>query len=120
MRVLLVEDNVDSGQSLVMLLRVLGHEGRVCGNAWAAIDQVARWQPELVITDIGLPGTDGYALAPMLRRAGLDDVPIYALSAYVDDPRKREVAGIQGHLQKPISIVDLRRILNTDHAQPTC
>ena len=80
MRVLIVEDNPDVAEMLAILVHALGHSTQVCHYPAEAIETAKRWLPQLVITDIGLPGMDGYELAPMLHhQQGLSRVPIYSV-----------------------------------------
>jgi len=112
MRVLIVEDNEDIALVTGLLVQVLGHEPQICYSPDAAFDLVKSWVPELVITDIGLPGMDGYALAPALHnKPGLENVPIFALSSFPDDRSRRIRAGIKAHYMKPIALADLKGML---------
>ena len=69
-KVLVIEDSRDSADSLRMLLELLGHEVRVAYSGLVGLKAANEWLPDVVISDIGLPGMDGYALASELRRAG--------------------------------------------------
>jgi CheY-like chemotaxis protein len=112
MRVLIVEDNHDVAEILAILIHALGHSTQVCHSPSDAIRTAKLWQPQVVITDIGLPEMDGYELAPILRnQPGLDRVPIYSLSAYSDDALRRRKAGIAEHFVKPITMHTLQHIL---------
>ena len=57
---LVVEDTVDSADSLSMLLRLYGHEVLVARTGPTALEMAAKHRPNLVLLDIGLPGMDGY------------------------------------------------------------
>jgi two-component system CheB/CheR fusion protein len=112
MNVLIVEDNPDVAEMLAILVHALGHTTQVCYDAHEAIATARRWTPQAVITDIGLPGMDGYQLAPILHEeCGLAEVPIYSLSAYPDNAARRQQAGIAAHYCKPITLPKLREIL---------
>ena len=106
LRVLIVEDNRDAAQSLQMLLSLLGHTVEVAfdGRSGLAAAQVRR--PDVVISDLGLPGDlDGYALARAIRAdATLADIYLVALSGYGrdDDRRQAQAAGFDRHLAKPV------------------
>src|SRR5262249_12911674 len=67
LRVLVIEDNKDAAHSLDMLLRVLGHEPRVAYTGTDGVAAALEFNPDVVISDIGLPGLDGYAVARELR-----------------------------------------------------
>jgi len=114
LRVLLVEDNPDAADSLAVVLGMWGHEVRVAGDAGAALDVVARWVPAVVLSDIGLPGMDGYELAGALRsQPALRDATLIALSGYGRDEDKRRAAdaGFDHHLVKPPDLAGLERLL---------
>jgi signal transduction histidine kinase/DNA-binding response OmpR family regulator len=103
-RVLVVDDNVDGADSLAVLLRLGGHEVRVCHDGPAALALADEFRPDLVLLDIGLPGMDGYEVARRLRELpGLDKVPLVALSGYgqEEDVRRSRQAGFDRHLVKP-------------------
>ncbi len=113
-RLLLVDDNRDSAESLAALLRMLGHE------VWQAYDgrealAVARGRrPDLVLLDIGMPDISGYEVARELRAdPSLDATTLIALTGYgSDDDRRRSLAaGFDGHLVKPIDFDHLERVL---------
>ena len=65
--VLVVEDNVDAGESLMMLLELFGHRVRVAHDGPSAIDAACARPPDVMLVDIGLPGMDGYEVARQIR-----------------------------------------------------
>ncbi len=67
-RVLIIEDNADSAESLRMYLELWGHTITVARNGADGIKAVSSTNPEVVICDVGLPGLDGYAVAAAIRR----------------------------------------------------
>ena len=67
LRVLVVEDNPDTAESLRRLLRLHGHEVSVAVNGFDGVAEAKRCHPDAVVCDIGLPGMDGYAVALALR-----------------------------------------------------
>lgn len=66
-RILLVDDNEDASMSMAELLTLCGHQVRIAGDGATALAAAAQFAPQLVLSDIGLPGMDGYQLAPALR-----------------------------------------------------
>jgi signal transduction histidine kinase/CheY-like chemotaxis protein len=105
--VLVVDDEPDSNEALQTLLGSRGAEVRVAGSARQALEILDGWRPDLVVSDIGMPGEDGYALLQQIRarpaaRGG--NVPAIALTAYarVDDRIRILRAGFRMHLVKPI------------------
>ena len=70
-RILIVEDNVDSAETMQMLLAIAGHEARTAYDGASALEVAREFSPEVVLCDIGLPGKDGYAVARELRELDL-------------------------------------------------
>jgi CheY-like chemotaxis protein len=115
-RVLVVEDNLDSVHSLVMLLREMGHRAEYAINGYAAIDAARKFRPDVVLLDLGLPGMDGFELCKRLKKEpGLEGVRIYSVTAYAQDEyRERALAsGCDGHYLKPISMQQIAGLLVT-------
>jgi CheY-like chemotaxis protein len=114
-RVLVVEDNEDAAEALRMFLELVEHEVQVADSGPSALEVAQSWRPEVVLSDIGLPGDmDGYALARALRAAqGGNRMFLVALSGYgreQDKERARE-AGFDAHLTKPVDIHALEALL---------
>jgi PAS domain S-box-containing protein len=109
-RVLVVDDDPDSNDVVRTLLASFGAEVRTAGSAVEALDVVDRWVPDVVVSDIAMPGEDGYALLARMRaRELLGGVPAIALSAY-SAPRDRERAlraGFDAHVAKPVRTPEL-------------
>jgi len=82
--VLVVDDEPDSNEVVSTLLGTLGADVRTAMSAGQALEIVDRWKPDIVVTDIGMPGDDGYALLRKLRSRPGDValVPVVALTAY--------------------------------------
>jgi signal transduction histidine kinase/integral membrane sensor domain MASE1 len=114
-RVLVVDDNLDSAESLAILLQMQGHDVRMAYDGPSALVAAREHRPELVLLDIGLPaGMDGYELAQRLRpEAGLERAVIVAVTGYgqEEDRRRTADAGFDGHLVKPVDIQQLSRLL---------
>lgn len=108
MSVLVVEDNVDAGDSLSLLLRLHGHKVRVARTGPTAIELCASAIPDVVLLDIGLPGMDGYQVAKQLRdRKDFQHVLICALTGYTPseaDHRRRLETGFDHYFVKPVDI----------------
>jgi PAS domain S-box-containing protein len=104
-RVLLVDDEPDSNEALRVLLDRCGAEVRVAGSAALALEILGRWNPDVLLTDIGMPGEDGYGLLAKVR-ARTDPnatIPAIALTAYAssEDRVRLLSAGFRLHLAKP-------------------
>jgi CheY-like chemotaxis protein len=66
--ILVVDDNHDTADAMRMCFEVAGHQTRVTYSSSDALALVANWTPDLVLSDIGLPDMDGYALVRALRQ----------------------------------------------------
>lgn len=114
-RCLVIEDHVDTAESLALLLRLIGHEVEVAFDAAQGLETARGFRPEVILCDIGLPGAlDGYGAArafradPELRSAYLIALTGYGLE---EDRRKALEAGFDTHLTKPADLDALRRLL---------
>jgi PAS domain S-box-containing protein len=117
LRVLVVEDNVDAGDSLSMLLRLHGHQVLVARTGPTALELAATFHPALVLLDIGLPGMDGYEVARRMRAdPTLKGVTLCAMSGYTPSEADRfrpQEAGFDHHFVKPISLDTLLGLLKS-------
>ncbi len=110
LRVLVVDDEPDANELVSTLLGSCGAEVRVAASAVQALDLLSRWVPDVLISDIGMPDRDGYALLRDVRgRPELARVPAIALTAYAttDDRVRVLSAGFQLHVAKPIDPAEL-------------
>lgn len=117
-KVLLIEDNVDSAETLRLLLDCLGHEVHVAATGPEGIDKARALHPGVIICDIGLPGMDGFAVAQKLREdPATASALLIALTGYGDrsfETRAREV-GFDHHLVKPVKIEVIAEVIKTLH-----
>jgi CheY-like chemotaxis protein len=113
-RVLVVDDDRDSAESMVLLLRTLGHDARACYRGEEALAILPHFRPELVLLDIGLPGIDGYEVARRLRETRVGAALVLAaMSGFgtEEDLRRARAAGFDHHLLKPVDAAALRTLL---------
>jgi CheY-like chemotaxis protein len=112
-RLLIVDDNRDSAESLAMLLEVQGHEVRTAHDGPAALDTARDFRPDIVLLDIGLPGMDGYEVARRLRQQWGRQAVLVALTGYGsdEDQRRAQEAGFDHHLLKPVDLDALDQLL---------
>ncbi|HUY36102.1 MAG TPA: response regulator [Pirellulales bacterium] len=107
LRVLVVEDNVDVGESLSMLLRLYGHEVQWARNGPTALEMASASRPDVVLLDIGLPGMDGCQVAKRLReRPEFKDVMMCAMTGYTPseaDRRRQHETGFDHYYVKPVN-----------------
>jgi PAS domain S-box-containing protein len=113
-RVLVVDDNVDAANSLALLIRLDGHDVRVSHGGQSALEIGERFQPDVIVLDIGLPGMDGYEVARHLRRKPTTAASLLiALTGYgqTEDYRRSREAGFDHHLVKPVDPKAVRQLL---------
>jgi len=111
-RVLVVDDSVDSAETLGELLRIWGHDVSIAHDGEEALRQAREIRPDVVLLDIGLPGMDGYAVAGQLRAEGLAGRLLVAISGYsgIEDRERMKEAGFDGHLVKPVEPTALQAL----------
>jgi PAS domain S-box-containing protein len=115
LRVLIVDDNVDTVLGFTLLLNAHGHEVRTAYNGLEVAEVVTEFQPHVIILDIGLPGANGYQVARQVRGLpGGCDIVLVALTGYGQeaDRQTSTAAGFDHHLVKPAKLDQLLRILN--------
>jgi signal transduction histidine kinase len=114
LRILVVDDNIDTARGMVRLLKLLGNDAVAVHDGRAALETAHTFRPHFVLLDIGLPGLDGYQVAATLRGDELlRDAVIIAVSGYgQDEDRRRSLAsGFDHHLVKPVDFDSLASLL---------
>jgi CheY-like chemotaxis protein/anti-sigma regulatory factor (Ser/Thr protein kinase) len=104
-RILVVDDNVDSAESMAFLLKFSGHEVQIAHDGPSAIETALLFLPQVLLLDIGLPGMSGYEVARRLReRPEMRNAALLALTGYgqEEDRRRSKEAGFDHHLVKPV------------------
>jgi PAS domain S-box-containing protein len=119
-RILIVDDDHDSLESLQALLEVMGHQVESATDGPGALEKIGQGAPEVALIDIGLPGYDGHELCRRVR--AMDPKPrptLIALTGYgqPEDRRRALEAGFDAHLTKPIDLDRLRELLAAGPAQ---
>jgi PAS domain S-box-containing protein len=113
-RILVVDDQEDSTDSLAMFLRLLGHEVHTAHDGPSALEEITRHRPEVVFLDLGLPGMSGYDVARCVRaQPETRDLRLVALTGYGTDAdrAKTRAAGFDVHLAKPVDPQALAAVL---------
>jgi signal transduction histidine kinase/ActR/RegA family two-component response regulator len=124
LRVLVCEDDVDSRELLQEMLSSEGATVRLAAAAGEALDHLREFQPDVLVSDIGLPLVDGYALMRHIRGLAPAEggrTPAIALTAYAgaEDARRALSAGYQLHVTKPVDPRDLAaRVANLAGRSP--
>jgi CheY-like chemotaxis protein len=113
-RVLVADDNADVADSLALLLRVAGCAVEVARDGPEALDLAERWQPDLLLLDLGMPGLDGCEVCRRIRAEPWGRaMRILALTGWgqEEDRRRSLEAGCDGHLVKPVEPATLLRLV---------
>jgi PAS domain S-box-containing protein len=112
LRVMIVDDEAETRDLLTAMLSRRGAEVRACASAAEALEEIKQWRPLVLVSDIGMPDEDGYALIGKLRALGPErggGVPAIALTAYArsEDRMRALASGFQMHVPKPIEAGEL-------------
>jgi PAS domain S-box-containing protein len=118
LRVLLVDDESDIRDFLGVSLRQYGAHVTTLGSAEEAVSALQQERPDVLVSDIGLPGDDGYALIRRVRALAPESggqVPAVALTAYAkgEDTTRALSAGYQVHVPKPVEPLELATVVAT-------
>jgi CheY-like chemotaxis protein len=112
-RVLVVDDDLDSAEGLARLLTRSGHEVDVALDGKTALQRARAKQPDVVLLDICMPGMDGYEVARQLRAMFQDKVRLVASTAlgFEEDRKRCLEAGFDLRLVKPVDPTEVRNLL---------
>jgi CheY-like chemotaxis protein len=113
-RILVVDDNRDSAESLATLLRLFGNDVRTAYDGRQAVVVASSYRPDVVLLDLGLPGLNGFEVAQQLRSMANQSVPVLvALTGFgtEEDQLKTRKAGFNYHLVKPVDLPSLQQLL---------
>ncbi len=113
-RILVVDDNRDSAETLATVLRLSGYDVRTAHDGRQAIVDAQVYRPDLMLLDIGLPGLSGYDVARRLRSGpGAGQMKLVAVSGYAreEDRRQAYAAGFDDYLIKPVDFDALYKLL---------
>lgn len=120
LRVLVVDDNVDTLELVTIILGEYGTEVITAASATEAIEAItqgarsasAQLKPNILISDIAMPGVDGYSLIRKVRTLSSEQggqIPAIALTAYASEEERTRIldAGFQMHIPKPVEPSEL-------------
>jgi PAS domain S-box-containing protein len=120
-RILVVDDNQDSADSLGMLLHMLGHEVKTANDGETALAAAEEFRPDVAILDIGLPKVNGYDLAKQIREQPWGrSIVLVALTGWGQEQHRKRSAesGFNHHLTKPVEFEVLQEILDVAESSP--
>lgn len=115
-KILVVEDDVDTREALRVILESEGASIKIAATARECLEALESWQPDVIVSDIGMPGEDGYALIEKVRMLPQEKggrIPAIALTGYVGakDSERALSAGYQIYLGKPTQLDDLMQAI---------
>ncbi len=111
LHILLVDDEIDARELIATLLMQYDAQVTAVASSAEALKTLARLKPDLLISDIGMPYEDGYALIRKVRALDAEQgrIPAIALTAYAREEDRTQAlsAGFQMHIAKPVNLVQL-------------
>ncbi len=116
LRVLIVDDDANTRDMLRIVVTESGAEAQAAGSASEALALLERWRPDVILSDISMPGEDGYSLIRRVRSRAADAggaIPAVAITAMasVEDRDTALAAGFQAHLPKPLQFDALVHVI---------
>jgi len=117
-RILIVDDEVNARTALVELLRDEGYAVEAAADAFKALGKVADFAPDLVVTDLKMPGMDGLQLLAKLREND-PDLPVIVMTAFgeVETAVKAMRSGARDYLSKPVNVGELSVVVGRELEQ---
>jgi CheY-like chemotaxis protein len=114
-RILVVDDDRATADTLALLIRTLGCEAKAVYSGQAAVDLIATFEPDMALIDIGMPQRDGYDTVTGIRQQpGGKHVILVAVTGWSRDEDKRRAyeAGFDLHVTKPMRLETLKELLS--------
>ena len=114
-RILVVDDDRATADTLALLIRALDCEAKAVYSGEAAIQQIAEFEPDMALIDIGMPECDGYETVTSIRQqSGGMHVILVAVTGWSRDEDKRRAydAGFDLHVTKPMRLETLKELLS--------
>src|SRR5205085_1355674 len=116
LKVLVVDDEPDSRALLQTMIEAFGAEVKTCASSAEAFTTFSQWLPDVLVSDIEMPGEDGYQLMRHIRELAPErggSTPAVALTAYArtDDRMRALSAGYQMHVAKPADPIELAAVI---------
>lgn len=122
-RILVVDDNRDSANSMAMMLKLMGNEVRTAHDGIEAIETAQEFRPKAILMDLGMPRLNGYEATRRIREQpwgrGMLIIALTGWGQEADRSQSQE-AGCDGHLVKPVNLSDLESLLTQlEGSQPS-
>jgi PAS domain S-box-containing protein len=117
-RVLVVDDNIDSAESMALLLRLKGHEVRLAHDGEAAVEEARSFRPDVMFLDLDLPKVDGFEVVRRLRlEPAMKETMLVAMTGYSqeEDRKRTQEAGFHLHMVKPVDFNKVEELLASFH-----
>ncbi|MFL6216147.1 MAG: ATP-binding protein [Blastocatellia bacterium] len=116
LRVLVVDDDADTREILQLVLRQRGAEVHAAATSADALIAFREWKPNVLVSDLGMPGEDGFTFIQKVRRLAPEEggnIPAAALTAYArdEDSERAHSAGYQVHISKPVDPAKLAAVV---------
>lgn len=122
LRVLVVDDEPDSNEAVSAVLASCGAEVRVAASAAEGLAELSRWRPDVLVSDIGMAGVDGYGFIARVRAqpGKLGRIPAIALTAYASTEDRVRIfsTGFQAHVVKPMDPAELIAVVASTTRRP--
>jgi signal transduction histidine kinase len=121
-RILVADDNLDTRESLALLLSLEGHSVYTASDGQQTLERAEEYRPDVALLDIGMPGMDGYEVARRIRaRPWGGRITLVALTGWGQDADRirSHDAGFDSHLVKPVDLDKVINVLARTPAQPT-
>lgn len=120
-RILVVDDNLDSAESLAMMLELSGHDVATGHDGLEAVELAKKFQPHVALLDLGMPKLDGYEAARSIRQESWGQkMMLVALTGWgqQEDKQRSREAGFDAHLVKPIDFEVLEELIDKQNTSP--
>nr|WP_256981942.1 response regulator [Caballeronia sordidicola] len=118
--ILVVDDNRDTADAMAMYFQLLGYSTFVAYSGAEALVLASTAAPDVVLSDVGLPGMDGYALVRELRKLeGFTATLFVAITGYSTNTDREAAlrAGFDAHVSKPANVAKLGQLIQQLHAE---
>ena len=118
LKILVVDDDDEAGNLVALVLGQLGADAQAVTSVAAAVKMLRSFPADIVVSDIAMPGEDGYAMMRRLREIEPElgrQIPTMALTAYgrPEDRSRILASGFQKYIQKPVEPVELARAIES-------